>query len=269
MNKINYKVEAGDDGTKIIALDSDDEFGRPQSPQQQRNYSEPMDSSVQNEFQFKTEKDSDSEHQDTMNPAHEYMGGVLPTLFDEIGVPYPFNPLSKQVVTATSAAPPTPALISTPLPITIPNSNIHSQLNIQNRASQAAHAEVCQMPADVIAQFIESRVKQQMQDTMNEIKRKFHLVPKRKNDASLKSKVQKPSHNHHQHHDHQHKSDKKVAERERGHGHGLRPSRKLKLTRRSRSKSVHEFIRPSTSTSKRSGKFKKKSTLFPSKFSFR
>lgn len=88
--------------------------------------------------------------------------------------------------------------------------------------------------APTVSQFIDSKVKERVEEHMNDLLQNFDLVPK----GSLKARKQKRKHHHHNH-----KSDRNAAATtNKSHGHNLRPPKKAKFARHSRSVSLLELF---------------------------
>lgn len=314
------KVEDNENDIEIIELSSDDDTEQPSLPQQQQqpqNYNRSMDSSAQNEFQFKTEIVHDSVHVNTMNQymddayqddgigagaadsgpiiedhfsesylseesdgddflknlkaKHHYNEQTVQTspryLMDMARTSAPSPPAASSAMVTSTTAAMTPAHTSTSTPSPLPNFSTESQSNLdscinaevnQNITSNLSFDELFKhtdpQAAQVMAQYIDSKVKEHMQTAMNHLKQQFDFVPKGSNNDD-DSKAQKRKHRH------LHKSEKNAANSR--HGHDYRSMKREKLVRSSSESSIDDFYGPSTSTPNYSGNTK---SIFRSSF---
>lgn len=189
--------------------------------------------------------------------------------------PSPAAAALRTMVTSTIVAM-TPAHSSKASPVQNRNSSGKSRSTTQSCASQsqAFHSRISQnftsdlslddvfkntgaQSAQAVAQFIDSKVEQKMQEALNQLKQRFVLVPKRKSDADSKQQKRKRTHDHQQK-----KLEKNVGSNGHKHGHDLRPHKKQKLTHRSRSPLLVDLPGPSTPTLKHTGKITNIFSLF-------
>lgn len=176
--------------------------------------------------------------------------------------PSPTTAPSPAMVTSTTAM--TPAHTSSPSPLLNPNYSTESQSNFENSTNQnqAIHAEINQnitsnlafddlfkntdaKQAQAMAQLIDTKVKQHMKETLNELMKQYDLVPK----GSKKEDDQKPKQQ-------KRKSEKNANATDKRHGHEYRPMKKERLVRSSSESSLEDLFGPSTSTPRYSGKAK-------------
>lgn len=112
----------------------------------------------------------------------------------------------------------------------------------------------------VMSQFINSKVKEQVKERMNEFFRKYDLLPKGSQKAKTKQKRKN-----HRHHKSNERTTNTKTNTNKSHGHNLRPNKKPKFARHSRSVSIIDLFAPSTS--KHTGKMRQKFTVHFTQFS--
>lgn len=182
---------------------------------------------------------------------------------ERTSAPSPATPL----VTSTTATM-TPAHPSTPSPLPNQVFSTESQSQFENGSSQNINAEMNQkniagnlsfdelfkkadaQSAQAMAQLIDSKVKQHMEECMHELMKKYDLVPKgsQNDDAESKPKKQKRKHNHN------YKKEKDVAEN--------RSMKREKFALSSSESSLDDRYGPPSSTPNYSGKMRKKNSIF-------